>query len=223
MHSLNPKIIPCTFHGPGVILGFQIIGVNFLIASIHYGYFFRLSICFIVFIFLFENTENATVYAACASAPCVITSKTMIRFMRRTYLACKGRHTLIHFHSYVMFQFLKSLAILMQIVSSWWNHAMSLALGLYLLEHRRIRSDGVFAMRLLPVRSVRTSITRLSTRVIWPVVYSSCRSPAVRPDDEQFSCHSIFLIHARAFNPIYLLFCLTTQLHWVPKGQTSIV
>ena len=39
IHSLNPKIIPCTFHGSGVILGFQIFRVTFFITRMHHGYF----------------------------------------------------------------------------------------------------------------------------------------------------------------------------------------
>ena len=38
IHSPNPKIIPRTFHGPGVMLGFQIVGVTFFMNRMHYGY-----------------------------------------------------------------------------------------------------------------------------------------------------------------------------------------
>ena len=50
-HALNLKIVPCTFHGPGMILGYQIFGVTVPLYSLlecTMG-IFRLWICFRVF------------------------------------------------------------------------------------------------------------------------------------------------------------------------------
>ena len=62
----SEKMILCHFLGSGVILSFNIFGVNFFIIRKQKGHFLGCDFASL-FSFVFENTENATVDLVCAT------------------------------------------------------------------------------------------------------------------------------------------------------------
>ena len=102
----KPSITPFSWnHDNGVMLGFQILHLTYSTRK-HYGYFFRLFMCFLVFyLFIFLKIWP---YTCVPPHRWFITNKTMVGFMHRNSLA-KGITRPYIFYSYAIVLLLTSL------------------------------------------------------------------------------------------------------------------